>query len=235
MDLLKSLIIHQHPIDLITIIASLTLSHKYQHAQSHTIDYHLIQQSCHIHNIQLIHVSLVLHSTLIHPTFIFISSHLRMPKSLCSMCCRMISVWQHPTISSLIYPVSPTMITLSNRSSNELDRRSPSIHSHIRHWVGAQETENDGVDVDHCLLFRSSPQLSIEYCRTLTHLHYHIQHFHHRPNQKCSSAQERSITLLGKSTKITFIRHLLFRFLSLIDTTITLHSSTSKWYRTTMT
>lgn len=47
----------QQPIDLVTIIASFTLAHKYQHSQTHTIDYHLIVHAFNIHDIQLIHVS----------------------------------------------------------------------------------------------------------------------------------------------------------------------------------
>ncbi|UJR20796.1 hypothetical protein I4U23_023909 [Adineta vaga] len=51
--LLKKLILQQHSIDLIIVIASFTLAHKYQ--QSHIIDYQLIAQSSHIDDIQLIH------------------------------------------------------------------------------------------------------------------------------------------------------------------------------------
>ncbi|CAF1386662.1 unnamed protein product [Adineta ricciae] len=45
----------QHPIDLITIVASFTLAHKYQHSQTHILDYHLIAHTFNIHDIQLIH------------------------------------------------------------------------------------------------------------------------------------------------------------------------------------
>jgi hypothetical protein len=56
--LLKKLTIHRDSIDLLTLVASITLSAKYQHSQPQIIDYDLIAQSCHIQNIQLIHVSL---------------------------------------------------------------------------------------------------------------------------------------------------------------------------------
>ena len=56
--LLKKLIIQQHSIDILTIIACATLSSKYQDSSSQTIDYELIVHCCQIENIQLIHVSL---------------------------------------------------------------------------------------------------------------------------------------------------------------------------------
>jgi len=56
--LLKKLTIQRDSIDLLTLVASITLSAKYQHSQPQIIDYDLIAQSCHIENIQLIHVSL---------------------------------------------------------------------------------------------------------------------------------------------------------------------------------
>ena len=58
--LLKKLYIlsqQQHSIDLITIVASFTLAHKYHHSQTHILDYHLVAHTFNIHDIQLIHVS----------------------------------------------------------------------------------------------------------------------------------------------------------------------------------
>ncbi len=55
--LLKKLIIQQYSIDLLTIIACITLSSKYQDSSSQSIDYEFIAHCCHIQNIQLIHVS----------------------------------------------------------------------------------------------------------------------------------------------------------------------------------
>jgi hypothetical protein len=56
--LLKKLIVLQHSFDLLTVVAAITLSSKYQHSSSHIIDYQLLAQYCHIDNIQQIHVSL---------------------------------------------------------------------------------------------------------------------------------------------------------------------------------
>ncbi|CAF1416868.1 unnamed protein product [Adineta steineri] len=53
--LLKKLTLQQYSIDLLTIIASTTLSHKYQHSQAQDTDYDLIAQYFHVQNIQLIH------------------------------------------------------------------------------------------------------------------------------------------------------------------------------------
>ena len=56
--LLKKLILHHHSIDLLTILASITLSYKYQDSSSQSIDYQQLAYYCHIDNIQYIHVTL---------------------------------------------------------------------------------------------------------------------------------------------------------------------------------
>jgi len=55
--LLKTLTIQKHSIDILTIIACITLSSKYQDSSSQSIDYEFIADCCRIQNIQLIHVS----------------------------------------------------------------------------------------------------------------------------------------------------------------------------------
>jgi hypothetical protein len=55
--LLKKLTIEQHSIDILTIIACITLSSKYQDSSSQFMDYEFIANYCRIENIQLIHVS----------------------------------------------------------------------------------------------------------------------------------------------------------------------------------
>ena len=57
--LLKKLIAQQHSLDLLTIVACITLASKYQHSSSQSIDYQLLADCCHIDTIQLIHVSLL--------------------------------------------------------------------------------------------------------------------------------------------------------------------------------
>ena len=54
--LLKKLVLLQYDIDLLTIVGCLTLSAKYQHSQTHHIDYQLLAQHCHIPTVDLIHV-----------------------------------------------------------------------------------------------------------------------------------------------------------------------------------
>jgi hypothetical protein len=56
--LLKKLIIQHHSLDLLTIVACVTLSSKYQDSLTQPINYELLTHYCHIDNIQLIHVSL---------------------------------------------------------------------------------------------------------------------------------------------------------------------------------
>ncbi|CAF1344204.1 unnamed protein product [Adineta steineri] len=53
--LLKQLIIQKHSLDLLTVVACVTLSFKYQQLSSQTIDYELIAKCCQIDNIQHIH------------------------------------------------------------------------------------------------------------------------------------------------------------------------------------
>jgi len=128
--LLKKLTIQRDSIDLLTLVASITLSAKYQHSQPQIIDYDLIAQSCQIENIQLIHVSLsffILH-------FIY-SFYYRMLNLIFSMFSPMIFVWQHLIISFLIYPILRTMITTWNKSLNKLDLHYLTIHFHIKHLV----------------------------------------------------------------------------------------------------
>jgi hypothetical protein len=129
--LLKKLTIQRDSIDLLTLIASMTLSAKYQHSQPQIIDYDLIAQSCHIENIQLIHVSL---SSFFILLFMY-SFYYRMLNLIFSMFSPMIFVWQHLIISFLIYPTSRTMITTWNKSLNKLDLHYLTIHFHIKHLV----------------------------------------------------------------------------------------------------
>lgn len=55
--LLKKLLIQQHSLDLLTILACVTLSSKYQDSLSQSIDYELLAECYDIDNIQHIHVS----------------------------------------------------------------------------------------------------------------------------------------------------------------------------------
>jgi hypothetical protein len=89
--LLKKLTIQRDSIDLLTLIASMTLSAKYQHSQPQIIDYDLIAQSCQIENIQLIHVSL---SSFFILLFIY-SFYYRMLNLIFSMFSPIIFLWQH--------------------------------------------------------------------------------------------------------------------------------------------
>ena len=56
-----------------------------------------------------------------------------------SMYSHMIFVSQHLIISFLIYPISPTMITVSNKSLTKLDLLYLTIHFHIKHLVSVQK------------------------------------------------------------------------------------------------
>lgn len=57
--LIKKLISQQYSIDLLTLIACVTLSSKYQDSTSENIDYELILQFYPIQNIQQIHVNFI--------------------------------------------------------------------------------------------------------------------------------------------------------------------------------
>jgi hypothetical protein len=99
--LLKKLTIQQHSFDLLTILACVTLSYKYQDSSSQSIDYQQLAQYCHIDNIQHIHVSLSL-------SFIPIftrSSYNRILNFIFSIFSLMMYVSQHLIISFHIYPI----------------------------------------------------------------------------------------------------------------------------------
>ena len=131
--LLKKLIYQQYPIDLLTIIASLTLSNKYQDSQSKTIDYEFLAQCCQIQNIQLIHVSL---SSSTHSLNIFNSVfHYRMLNFNFLIYFHMIFVLQHLIISFLIYQILLIMTTISNKLLKMLDLLYLLFHFHLKYLV----------------------------------------------------------------------------------------------------
>jgi hypothetical protein len=129
--LLKKLKLQEQPINILTIIASLTLSAKYQDSLPQTIDYELVAHCCNIKNIQFIHVSLSFNS---HNIFTILSHH-RILNFIFSIFFHMMFVSQHLIISFLIYQILLIMIIFPNKSLNKLDLHYLLIHFQMKHLV----------------------------------------------------------------------------------------------------
>lgn len=114
--LVKKLIYQQYSIDLLTLIASVTLSSKYQDSSSSFIDYEIIRQFYHIQNIQQIHVS----SSSFYGKILFLLPY-RMLKMIFSIFLLMIFLSQHLIISFLIYLIFQIMIFIQKKLFNKLN------------------------------------------------------------------------------------------------------------------
>jgi len=168
--LLKKLIIQKHSLDFLTILACVTLSYKYQDSPSQSIDYQRLAQSCHIDNIHHIHVSLSL-SLWYHLYKIILQQNAEL---------HLLDVFSYDICMTTPDHFFSYLSNLTNNDHNlkqiiEQARSSLSNNS-LSHQTLGKSLERKRLTLvcsyssNDYLLFRSSPQLSIEYCNSFSHL-----------------------------------------------------------------